>query len=244
MRLLFVHGAFVADGAWWWARMVAPLAAMGFESRAVELPSCGTGPGRGPADPRAGLHTDADTVRAALDAGVGPAVLVGHSYGGSVITDAAAGRADVAHLVYVAGVVPGLGESHGAAAVSGPPPPWIVPAGEGVLMVTVDDVVDRLLHDCDADAARGAVARLVPQSVAAFGDPVRGVAWERVPSTAVVCTADPFTPPATQRRWAARTGRVVDLPTGHHPFLSHPDLLAGVIGAAVQPPSTSSAPSA
>src|SRR3712207_3051799 len=107
MKVVFVHGALVFDGAWWWSRMVEPLAALGLGSRAVELPSC-VAP---PSPPGGDLYADADAVRAALDEEDEPIVLVGHSYSGMVITDAAAGQENVAHLVYVTSVMPECDET-------------------------------------------------------------------------------------------------------------------------------------
>ena len=110
MKVVFVHGALVFDGVWWWHRMVGPLAALGLGSLAVELPSC-VAPPIPPAETLGDLHADADAVGAALDEEDEPLVLVGHSYGGMVITDAAAGRENVRHLVYVTSVMPELGET-------------------------------------------------------------------------------------------------------------------------------------
>src|SRR4051794_39330884 len=107
MRIVFVHGACAQDADWWWNRMVEPLAALGLESRSVELPSCGE---RAGAAYGADLYADADAVRSVLDQEPGhPALLCGHSYGGMVITDAAAGRDDVSHLLYITAVVPDRG---------------------------------------------------------------------------------------------------------------------------------------
>ena len=81
--------ALVFDGAWWWHRMVEPLSALGLASVAVALPSCVATPvaGREPRD----MYADADAVKALLEREDGPLMLVGHSYGGIVITDAASG---------------------------------------------------------------------------------------------------------------------------------------------------------
>ena len=101
MKVVFVHGALVFDGAWWWHRMVEPLAAMGLGSRAVELPSCVASAGA-----LGDMYADADAVRTALDEEDEAVVLVGHSYGGMVITDAAAGHECVRLLVYVSSLMP------------------------------------------------------------------------------------------------------------------------------------------
>ncbi len=97
MLILFVHGALVRDADWWWHRMPGPLAALGLRTAAVELPSC---VGRGD------LAADAAAVRAATAAAVAagePVALVGHSYGGTVVTEAGG---DAAHLVYVTSYSP------------------------------------------------------------------------------------------------------------------------------------------
>src|ERR671914_2142504 len=128
MKVVFVHGALVFDGAWWWSRMVEPLAALGLGSRAVELPSCVAPPGAS-GGTVGDMYADADAVRGALDEEDGPVVLVGHSYGGMLITDAAAGHGNVEHLVYVTSVMPerdetlaGLGGGREPGAWMGPPP--------------------------------------------------------------------------------------------------------------------------
>lgn len=102
MKVVFVHGACVTDGAWWWHRMEAPLADLGLSSHAVELPSCGSGP----ADDLGDMYSDADAVRALLVRSAEPVILCGHSYGGMVITDAAADQVNVEHLVYLSAVMP------------------------------------------------------------------------------------------------------------------------------------------
>ncbi|MPY59118.1 alpha/beta fold hydrolase [Streptomyces spongiae] len=231
MRVVFVHGACALDADWWWHRMVEPLAALGLDSRSVELPSCGERAGAGPG---ADLHADADAVRAVLDEEPGhPALLCGHSYGGMVITDAAAGRDDVAQLLYVTAVVPDSGES--IASLAGPEPaPWVVPREDGTVVPnTAADLRGAFLHDRDEEATEGAFRRLGPQSQAALAQAPRGIARHDIPSTYVVCAEDRATPPVRQREFARRASTVIDLPTGHHPFLSHPALPAEVIGGVV-----------
>jgi pimeloyl-ACP methyl ester carboxylesterase len=217
MKVVFVHGACVTDASWWWNRMVEPLARHGIATTAVELPSCESG---------GDLHADADAVTAALDGE--PTVLVGHSYGGMVVTDAAAGRPDVRHLVYLTAAVPAEGES--LATLSGPTPaPFLDPSEDGTVGVKGEALPELFMQDCDAEAVRGALDRLTRQSLTAFGQAPRGIGWRTTPSTYVVCAEDRATLPARQREFAARAGRVVEIPTGHHPFLSHPDLFAQVI---------------
>ncbi|NHD15647.1 MULTISPECIES: alpha/beta hydrolase [unclassified Actinopolyspora] len=228
MRVIFVHGAVVTDSAWWWQRMRQPLGAHGFSSVAVELPSCSTSGGD--------LHADGDAVQAVLDESDEPAVLVGHSYGGMVITDAGAHPA-VRHLVYVTAGLPETGQS--LAALADPESPgWLEPTGDDDRLAVRADLSEEDFHvhftaDCDEDAARGARARLVPQSSAALAQPPRAVAWHSLPSTFVLCTHDQATAPAVQASWATRAGQLVEIPTGHHPFLSQPQRLADIIANAV-----------
>jgi pimeloyl-ACP methyl ester carboxylesterase len=217
--ILFVHGALVTDAGWWWHRMVEPLAALGHRTAAVELPSCGAG---------GDLYADADAVHAAVEAAGGtdePVVLVGHSYGGTVITDAGAGAA---HLVYVSSVMADETQPHGS---FGGPAPWVRPGREeGTVELVVDDELRRrFFADCDEQTWAQAAERAAPQTAAAFGQPPRQVAWRTVRSTYVVCTEDGAIPAQTQRGYASRAGAVVELATGHHPFLSAPDLFAAAL---------------
>jgi len=236
VKVIFVHGALVFDGAWWWHRMVEPLAALGLGTRAVELPSC-VGPPVPRVEALGDMHADADAVRAALDGENEPVVLVGHSYGGMVITDAASGQERVSHLVYVTSVMPERGETMASFGGSRGPGPWMDPREEdGTMGIKAELAPDAFMQDCDEGAIAGALKRLTRQPLVVFGQAPRGVAWRERPSTYVVCAEDRATPPVAQREYARRAGKVVELPTGHHPMLSRPGLLARVIAEAVTTP--------
>lgn len=236
MKVVFVHGALVFDGAWWWSRMVEPLAALGLGSRAVELPSCDVSPetsGEAVGD----MYADADAVRAVLDEEDEPVVLVGHSYGGMVITDAASGHENAKHLVYVTSVMPERGESLASLGGSREPGPWMDPRREdGTMGIKAELTPEAFMQDCDEEAVAGALERLTRQSLAVFVQAPRGVAWREKPSTYVVCAEDRATPPEAQREYAKRAGSVVELPTGHHPMLSRPELLARVLAKVAATP--------
>src|SRR4051794_26827215 len=110
MRVVFVHGACVKDGAWWWHRTAELLAERGIASEAPALPSCGeTG---APVDAEGpGLAEDVAAVRQVLTASDEPTVVVGHSYGGIITAEAAAGIQAVRHLLLVSSYLPEVGES-------------------------------------------------------------------------------------------------------------------------------------
>ena len=222
MKAVFVHGACVRDGEWWWSRVAALLAAEGVESLAVRLPSCGeadVAPGTdGP-----GLAADVAETRSVLS-NLGPSIVVAHSYGGVVATEAA-DAGDVRHLVFVDSFLPGVGESLADFGGEGPAP-YLDLAADGTFGVRVEVAEELFLHDCDSEAVAGAFARLTRQTFAVTTEPVHRAAWRTTPSTYVVCTEDRATPPAVQRAQAQRAHRVVELPAGHHPMLSHPELLA------------------
>jgi pimeloyl-ACP methyl ester carboxylesterase len=235
VKVVFVHGALVFDGAWWWHRMSEPLAGLGLGTRALEIPSC-VAPPVVPSESMGDMHADADTVRAALDEEDEQVVLVGHSYGGMVITDAAAGHGKVEHLVYITSVMPELGETLAGFGVGREPGPWMDPnPEEGTMGLKAELAPEAFLQDCDGEAVAGALRRLTRQPLAAFGQSPRAVAWREKPSTYVVCAEDRATPAQAQRAFAKRADRVVELPTGHHPMLSRPEQLARVLAEAARP---------
>ncbi|GIH93448.1 alpha/beta hydrolase [Planobispora siamensis] len=227
MRVVFVHGACVRDGAWWWHRAAALLDRDGVRSSAPLLPSCGeTGLAPGVAGPS--LPDDVAAVRRELQAGDGPVVVVAHSYGGVVAAEAAAGVERVRHLVFVSSFLPEPGESL-ASFGDGTPAPYLDFGADGTFGVRAGLATETFMQDCDPEAVEQAHARLVRQSAAVTAQPVAAAAWKDVPSTYLVCALDNGTPPAAQRAQAERAGRVVELRAGHHPFLSQPEAVAGLV---------------
>jgi len=226
MRVVFIHGAFSRDGAWWWAPAAAALDRHGIASTAVALPSCGE-QGTAPSGAGPGLEDDAAATTAVLDNG-GPAILVAHSYGGMVASQAGEHPA-VRALVYISSFLPAVGETV-ATISAGPDPVPVIPHADGSVSVDDRDVKAfdaRFLHDVDDPAlVRGAHDRLCAQASVVFGTPVTAAAWQRVPSTYLVCAQERSTHPDLQRAQAARAGTVHELPAGHFPFLSRPDLVA------------------
>jgi len=224
MQLIFVHGALVRDGAWWWQKTADLLRERtGVESRSVALPSCGeTSPG----EVAGGLVADAAALRRALDE-VDEAVVVGHSYGGTVVAEAGRHPA-VAHLLYISSYLPDVGEAQAAIMSGERDPVSIADNGDGTLSVsgyTEATFAARFLQDADDTSQRQAWQRVTPQSAAAFTTPTSAAGWEGIDSTYLVCGQDRSTSVGLQRLHAGRATRSVELPTGHHPFISRPDLV-------------------
>ncbi|WP_251857003.1 alpha/beta hydrolase [Herbiconiux sp. L3-i23] len=180
MEAVFVHGALVRDGEWWW-RPVAELLfeRTGIRSRAVELPSCGEGD---QADVQAGLIADAEALRSVLDA-VDRAVVVGHSYGGTVIAEAGHHPA-VAGVLLISSYLPELGETQAGIMSAEPDPVTIADAGGGRLAVAGYDSAGfaaRFLHDADPEIQREGWSRVTAQSAAAFVTPTSREGWRASP---------------------------------------------------------------
>ncbi|MFS8198515.1 alpha/beta fold hydrolase [Streptomyces sp. CWNU-52B] len=228
MRVVFVHGACVRDGSWWWHRTAGLLAARGVSSVAPALPSCGeAGPPGGVAGP--GLPEDVAAVRRVLRTGDEPTVVVAHSYGGIVTAEAAAGIGSVRHLVLVSSYLPEVGQSLSEFGDGGPAPFLDVDPEAGTFGVRPELLVDTFLQDCDSEVRAQAADHLARQSVHVTGQPVGAAAWRQVPSTYVVCAQDRGTPPRSQREFARRAGDVVEVDAGHHPFLSRPEVVRDLL---------------
>jgi pimeloyl-ACP methyl ester carboxylesterase len=228
MRLVFVHGACVKDGSWWWHRTGELLAARGVASVAPELPSCGeTGASPGAGGP--GLPEDVAAVRQVLSASDEPTVVVAHSYGGIIVAEAAAALETVRHLLFVSSYLPEVGQSLSSFAAEEPAPFLDIDPEDGTFTVRPDALAETFLHDCDAVIRREVVDKTARQSLAVVGQPVQSAAWEQIASTYLVCIKDRGTPAYRQREFARRAGNVVELDAGHHPFLSQPTAVRDLI---------------
>ena len=231
MRAVFVHGACVRDGSWWWHRTAGLLDERGVVSEAPRLPSCGeTGAAVSAQGP--GLAEDVAAVRNVLTASEEPTVLVAHSYGGVVAAEAAANVEPVRHLVFVSSYLPEVGESLSSFGGEEPAPFLDVDPEGGTFTVRPEALAETFLQDCEEEIQREAAERTARQSLAVLAQPVRAAAWQQVASTYLLCAEDRGTPSERQRAFARRADRVVELDAGHHPFLSQPaavrDLLLGL----------------
>jgi pimeloyl-ACP methyl ester carboxylesterase len=220
--VVLVHGAW--HGAWCWEPVVARLGAAGRRSVAVDLPSVSS--------TTATLADDVACVHAALDALDGDALLVGHSYGGVVVTDAGTHPA-VAHIAYLTAFALEPGESAGENSLKGGEAGSAlddaIQVAEGALTIDAELAIPAFFHDCTEAVARDAAARLRPMSLSALQGKVGRAAWREKPATYAVCTDDRAIPVALQRSIAARIGNTVNWPTSHSPFLSRPDLVTELL---------------
>lgn len=226
--ILLVHGAW--GGAWAWGFIQAELEKHGAASHAVDLPS------RASTDST--LADDAAAVRAALEQFDEPAVLVGHSYSGMVITDASAGNDRVGHLVYLCAALPQDGDSVGTLMASDPNPSSI---GDAINMA--DDGTSTLHHgpaqevlfNDATDEQFGMVAgALGSHRMSTFGEAASGLGWQEHPSTYILTTQDKVFSPDLQRKMAASANRVVEVDAGHIPGLTKPAEVAAVLVEAAQ----------
>jgi pimeloyl-ACP methyl ester carboxylesterase len=214
--VVLVHGAW--HGAWCWEEVVSRLGGEGLAVVAVDLPSVASG---------GDLYDDARALRRVLDDTPGDKVVVGHSYGGIVVTEGAAGAEGVRHLVYLTAFMLDEGESL-ADIVGRTPPDWQIPDAEGKAL-TVENPQRVFYNTCPPEVADAAAARLRPHTIAAFVQPVRSVAWREVPSTYVICDRDNAIPVPAQEQMAARAGTTHRLESDHSPFLTNPDAVAQLI---------------
>jgi pimeloyl-ACP methyl ester carboxylesterase len=207
--VLLVHGAWHTGTAW--AGVAAGLRARGIPVAVAELH-------------RGSLAGDIAAAEAALDElpGSGPAIACGHSYGGAVITGLPEGR--IAHLVYMAAMMPDIGETS-MGLLAGAPPSDLraCMVGDPTGITTIDPERAGTLFHAQLDAASRAehIAKLVPQVMAPGYETTTTAAWHARPSTYVLCTDDRAVHPDLQRRFGTRATRSITWHSDHGAFASH-----------------------
>lgn len=234
-RFVLVHGAF--GGAWCWQPVVAALEAAGHTADALDLP--GGGDDRTPVE-EITLEACADRVRETLDSRPEDAVLVAHSMGGVVATQAAgSGAGCISRLIFVAAFMPANGQSlldltrlpEGAGDLI---QASIVVEGDPPVATLVDEAaVAAIYNRCTDEQRAWALPQRRPQAVAAFATPVSvdEEALATIPRSYVLTTQDRSIPPALQRRMVREhpCDRVIELDTDHAPYLSATDELVAAL---------------
>ncbi|MFF3706541.1 alpha/beta hydrolase [Streptomyces phaeochromogenes] len=216
-NIVLVHGGFV-DGSGWQA-VYRLLTRDGFNVSVVQ-------------NPTHSLEGDVAVTHQVLDSQDGPSVLVGHSYGGAVITEA--GRHDgVAALVYIAAFAPDKDESVGtliADPAPGAPVPPILPPQDGFLFLDREKFAASFAGDVLPEDAQFMADSQVPWGLGALNGTVTEAAWRAKPSWYLVATDDRMIPPPAQRAMAERTGATVAEVAGSHAiYVSQPEAVAELI---------------
>jgi pimeloyl-ACP methyl ester carboxylesterase len=222
VSIVLVHGGFV-DGAGW-EGVYNILRNDGYNVSIVQ-------------NPTTSLADDVAATGLTIAQAQGPVVLVGHSYGGVVVTEAGTDQ-KVAGLVYIAAFAPDKGESV-ESLIKNPPPgapvPPILPPQDGYLFL--DKAKFRASFAADVSEARAAFLAdsQVPWGVAALSGAVSEPAWKTKPSWYLVATEDKMIPPAAQRQMAARAGSIVADAAGSHAiYISKPEAVAALIATAAK----------
>ncbi|MFD5412002.1 alpha/beta fold hydrolase [Streptomyces nojiriensis] len=221
-NIVLVHGGFV-DGSGWQG-VYDHLTADGYRVAVVQNPTLS-------------LAGDVAATRQILDGLDGPAVLVGHSYGGVVITEAGT-HPGVAALAYIAAFAPDEGESVSsliADPAPGAPVPPILPPQDGFLFLDRDRFAASFAADVPENVAAFMADSQVPWGVGALEGAVSEPAWRTKPSWYLVATDDRMIPPPAQRAMSERAKAVVtETPGSHAVYVSRPAVVAAVIAQAAQ----------
>lgn len=216
-NVVLVHGGFV-DGSGWQG-VHRELARSGYHATVVQNPTIS-------------LSGDVEATRLVLDQQDGPTVLVGHSYGGAVVTEAGT-HPKVAALVYIAAFAPDKGESVQALTANPPPGapvPPILPPQDGFLFLDRDKFREAFAGDLSAEDAAFLADAQVPWGVDALAATITEPAWQSKPSWYLIATEDHMIPPPAQRTMSARAGSTVaEIAASHVVHVSQPEAVANLI---------------
>jgi pimeloyl-ACP methyl ester carboxylesterase len=223
-NIVLVHGAW-ADGSSW-HKVIPILKEAGFNVVATQQNLLSLG-------------NDAEIVRRAVEAQEGPVLLVGHSYGGAIITEAAHLCTNLVGLVYIAAFALDIGESLSILSSSGPVAPpgaaAIWPDKYGSLWIDREMFADNFCQDLDKTESATMAATQKPLSVACFEDKLTDAGWKNLPCWYQVSTNDRMIPPQAEQFMASRIkAKTITLPSSHVAMLSHPEEIADFILSAAE----------
>lgn len=219
-NIVFVHGAF-ADGSSW-AKVIPLLEAKGYHVTAVQ-------------NPLTSLADDVAATKRALAQQDGPVLLVGHSWGGMVISDAG-NDAKVTGLVYVAAAAPDANQSLGELTKDAPTPGLKkIKADTGFLSMTPQGISEDFAQDLTPTERQVIAATQQPVAAAAFGEKMAAVAWQTKPSWYIVAANDHMISPALEQAMAKKIkATTLTLQASHVPMLSQPQKVADFIAEAAK----------
>jgi pimeloyl-ACP methyl ester carboxylesterase len=228
-NIVLIHGGFV-DGSGW-EGVYSILKKDGYNVSVVQNPTIS-------------LEGDVTATKRILAAQDGPAILVGHSYGGAVITEAG-NDPRVAGLVYITAFAPDKGESV-ASLIKDPPPgapvPPILPPQDGYLLLDRAKFAASFAGDVEAEKAAFMADSQVPWGLEALGGEISQPAWKAKPSWYLIATDDKMIPPDAQRAMSKRAGStVVEVKGSHAIYLSQPEAVAALVEQAARSVKTSAA---
>jgi pimeloyl-ACP methyl ester carboxylesterase len=216
-NVVLVHGGFVDGSGWEGVHQI--LKKQGYNVTVVQ-------------NPTVSLQDDVEVTKRVLAAQDGPSILVGHSYGGAVITQAGS-HPNVAALVYITAFAPDKGESVGTL-IKDPPPgtpvPPIVPPQAGFLFLDKNAFAASFAADVEPGKAAFMADSQVPWGVEALNAVITEPAWRTKPSWYLVATQDKMIPPDAQRAMSKRAGsKVVEVGGSHAIYVSQPRAVASLI---------------
>ena len=228
-NIILIHGGFV-DGSGW-ESVYSILKKDGYNVSVVQNPTIS-------------LEGDVTATKRILAAQDGPAILVGHSYGGAVITEAG-NDPRVAGLVYITAFAPDKGESV-ASLIKDPPPgasvPPILPPQDGYLLLDRAKFAASFAGDVEAERAAFMADSQVPWGLEALGGEISQPAWKAKPSWYLIATDDKMIPPDAQRAMSKRAGStVVEVKGSHAIYVSQPEAVAALVEQAARSVKTSAA---
>jgi pimeloyl-ACP methyl ester carboxylesterase len=222
-NIVLVHGAW-ADGSCW-NDVIERLQADGYNVTAPQFPE-------------SSLAADVARLRQVLHRQDGPTLVVGHSYGGQIMTALGTDAPNAIGLVYIAAFGLDEGESLGALAAQGPPTPALAHLdidAAGSAWLPEEDFIKHFAADVDPVKARVMYAVQQPVAASAFQDVMGVPAWKSLPSWFMVATGDEAIPPEGERQFAARMGATtIELASSHVAMVSHPDEVAQFVETAAK----------